>query len=227
MQASIERLLPLLANWGVWILGAALLLSLFGIVRLGRNGRFLLIPPRWPGRLGAAALLVLVLLSSVGLYGVLGPMAPMLSQVRHFENLLGRPAGALSFAEVADGSSKRLSDLRGHVVVLNLWATWCGPCRRELPELDRLQRTYADRGLVVLTISTEERDRLLAFAAKYPCGVRSGCTPRIDWLDTGGRPLSLVIDPRGVVRTCFVGARTYAEFERAVSRYLPAAGAAS
>jgi thiol-disulfide isomerase/thioredoxin len=221
MQASIERLLPLLATWGVWMLGGALLLSLFGIARLGRKGRLHLIPPHWPGRLGSAALFVVALLSSVGLYGVLGPMAPMLSQVRHFENLLGRPAGELSFREVASDSSKRLTDLRGRVVVLNLWATWCGPCRRELPELDRLQRTYADRGLVVLTISTEERDRLLAFAAKHPIHALSGYTPRIDWLNTGGRPLSLVVDPGGIVRSCFVGARTYAEFDRSVSRYLP------
>ena len=215
MQGQIERLLPLLANWGPWILGALVLAAVLGIVRLARGGRFL-VPPRWPARIASVALLVVAIVACAGLWLVTGPMAPVLAQVRYVESVVGRPAQELAFRAVADDSPHLLSELRGQVVVLNLWATWCGPCRRELPEIARLQQAYAGRGLVVLTLSTEERGRLLAFAAKHPPATLNGYAARVDWLDVPGRPLSLVIDREGNIRECFIGARTYPEFERAV-----------
>jgi hypothetical protein len=75
----------------------------------------------------------------------------------------------------------------------------------------------------VVTLSTEERDHLRAFAVQHPLGTLNVYAPRIDWLDIPGRPLSLVIDRDGVVRNCFIGARSYVEFERAVTRRLGAA----
>lgn len=56
----------------------------------------------------------------------------------------------------AKGESFTLASLRGKVVLLNFWATWCGPCRTEMPFLDRLQKDYKDQGLVVLGITDEE-----------------------------------------------------------------------
>ena len=50
----------------------------------------------------------------------------------------------------------RLADLRGKVVLLNFWATWCVPCRREMPMLSSVHRQHADEGLVVLYVSLEE-----------------------------------------------------------------------
>src|SRR5262245_8871823 len=219
MQGQIERLLPILAVGGAWLFGALLTAAVLGVVWLGR-GRRLLVPARWTGRLASAALVGLGVIAAAGLYVVCGPMRPMLSQVRQVEGMVNRPAADATFRAVADDSPHRLSDLRGKVVVLNLWATWCGPCRRELPEIDRLQRAYADRGLVVVTVSTEERDRLQRFAARYPLATLNVYTPRIAWLDVGGRPLSVIIDRDGVVRACFIGARTYAEFERAVTKHV-------
>ncbi|HTO92261.1 MAG TPA: TlpA disulfide reductase family protein [Candidatus Sulfotelmatobacter sp.] len=221
MQGQIERLLPVLAQWGAWIFGGLLLLSLLGIARLGRGRRFL-VPAHASARVGSILLLLVALLSGLALYGVAGPMAPLLAQVHAVMGVVGRPAGEVAFHEVATDSTRRLSELRGRVVVLNLWATWCNPCRAELPEIARLQRDYASRGLVVLTVSTEDRARLQRFAAKYSYGTLNGYLPRIDWLDVPGRPLSLVIDRDGVVRDCFIGARHYAEFERSVSRCLSA-----
>jgi thiol-disulfide isomerase/thioredoxin len=153
----------------------------------------------------------------------MGPMRPVLGQVRYVESIVNHLAAETEFREVATDMPRRLSELRGKVVVLNLWATWCGPCRGELPAIDRLQTAYAARGLVVVTLSTEERDHLRAFAAQHPLGTLNVYAPRIDWLDIPGRPLSLVIDRDGVVRNCFIGARSYVEFERAVTRRLGAA----
>ena len=64
-----------------------------------------------------------------------------------------RPAPALGFAG-RDGRRLRLADFRGHFLLVNLWATWCGPCVREMPSLDRLQALLGDR-LSVLAISED------------------------------------------------------------------------
>jgi thiol-disulfide isomerase/thioredoxin len=212
---TIERALPLIAAWGVWISAALVAASLFGVWRLGR-GRRLLVPARWPARAGSAGLLVLAVLFAGGIYVLTGPMRPMLDQVRYIRGTVGKPAGDLAFRQVADDAPRRLSELKGKVVLVNLWATWCPPCRKELPAIDRLQKAYADRGLVVVTLSDEERGRLLKFAAEHPLSTLNVYTQERGWLDVGGRPLSLLIDRQGTVRECLIGGRDYAGFEAIV-----------
>jgi peroxiredoxin len=56
-----------------------------------------------------------------------------------------------------DDREMRLSDFRGKVVFLNFWATWCEPCREEMPAMEHLHRTYKDRGLVVLAVSLDSQ----------------------------------------------------------------------
>jgi hypothetical protein len=80
----MERALPLAAAWGAWILAAMLAAALLGVWRLGR-GRRLLVPARWPARLGSIGLLVLGIVCTGGLVLFLGPMQPMLDQVRYIE----------------------------------------------------------------------------------------------------------------------------------------------
>lgn len=78
--------------------------------------------------------------------------------------------------ETLDGQRIRLSDLRGQVVVLNFWATWCGPCREEMPLFERATAEFAGQGLVLIAINVQERpgtvrpfvDRL---GLTYPIGL--------------------------------------------------------
>jgi thiol-disulfide isomerase/thioredoxin len=60
--------------------------------------------------------------------------------------------------EDADGKPKKLSDWRGHTVLVNLWATWCVPCRREMPALDRLQAKLGGKDFQVVAINIDTRD---------------------------------------------------------------------
>src|SRR5262249_37594570 len=114
MEGMMERALPFVAAWGAWSLAILFAVALFGIWRLGQ-GRRLLLPARWPARLGSAGLLILALISGFGLYGLLGPMRPMLDQVRYIRGTVGQPAGDLAFRQVADDAPRRLSELRGKV----------------------------------------------------------------------------------------------------------------
>jgi cytochrome c biogenesis protein CcmG, thiol:disulfide interchange protein DsbE len=87
--------------------------------------------------------------------------------------LVGHPAPAFALTAVAntgaDGPTLSLNDLRGRVVLLDFWATWCGPCVTEGPILDRLARRWSDKGLVVVGVDTDTPDQgdPAAFAAAH------------------------------------------------------------
>jgi peroxiredoxin len=66
------------------------------------------------------------------------------------------PALAPDFSFEWNGRSTRLAELRGQVIVLNFWATWCAPCVVEMPSLERLHRSVKDKGVVVVAISVDE-----------------------------------------------------------------------
>ncbi len=68
----------------------------------------------------------------------------------------------------AEGGSVRLSQLKGNVVLLNVWATWCGPCKEELPLVQKMYDTYSDRNFVVLAVNIDaERKRVAPFLKQF------------------------------------------------------------
>jgi peroxiredoxin len=123
-------------------------------------------------------------------------------------------AGVLSpdvAAKRSDGTAVRLADLRGQVVLLNLWATWCKPCRAEIPALEKLHREFQSQGLAVVGASLDAdvgRVEVTGFARKL------GATYAI-WLDADdaiaaafhplGLPATFLVDRTGVIRWRHVG----------------------
>src|SRR5215470_1109972 len=68
----------------------------------------------------------------------------------------------------AEGGAVRLSQLKGNVVLINIWATWCGPCRMELPVVQRLYDKYSDRNFVVLAVNVDaDRNKIEPFKKRY------------------------------------------------------------
>ena len=122
------------------------------------------------------------------------------------EPRVGQPAPDFELTLV-DGSHVRLSDLRGQVVVLNFWATWCVPCRTELPTLDRYFRIVQRHGLRVFAVTTEGSVPLYqlqhVFAAMAIGAVRNIHGP---YHELNGVPTNYVIDRAGRVRYAAAGA---------------------
>lgn len=66
------------------------------------------------------------------------------------------------------GGSVRLSELQGNVVLLNVWATWCGPCKKELPVVQKMYDTYSDRNFVVVSVNVDaDRRRVAPFLKQF------------------------------------------------------------
>jgi cytochrome c biogenesis protein CcmG, thiol:disulfide interchange protein DsbE len=145
---------------------------------------------------------------------------------------MNRPARDFDFRLVDDDSERSLRSYAGQVVLLNIWATWCPPCLHELPDLNRLQETYRDQGLVVITLSDETRGELQRFQQTMPLRTVSAYLaagqrlPQPFERALGIRPSTFLIDREGVLREYVMGARDFATFERIVSPYLtpPVAG---
>ena len=134
------------------------------------------------------------------------------------------PAPELRFTTL-DGRDEALSDLRGKVVLVNFWATWCGPCLKELPALSDLSDRLGPLGLVVVALSSEPPDTIRAFLRQTPVRTLVGrTTPEaLEGVFAGGLdnlPTTFVIDRDGTVVQREVGGRTREEFEAMVADLL-------
>ncbi len=129
-----------------------------------------------------------------------------------------KPAPDFQFRTLEGDAVSSLSEYKGQVVVLNFWATWCGPCLMELPDLNRLQQTYADQGLVVLTVSDEDPGRLQEFAASRPFETVAGYVtepgelPEVYRMMLQLRPMTFFVDRDGILRDVAVGAGDFEGF---------------
>jgi len=112
-----------------------------------------------------------------------------------------------------DGKIYRLSDYRGKVVVLNFWATWCPPCRYEMPSMERAYRKVKGGNIAILAVNVgENEDTVFAFTGHYPVTFplpldRDGSV--IGKYPVVGLPTTFIIDPQGQVTHRAVGSREW------------------
>jgi cytochrome c-type biogenesis protein len=125
--------------------------------------------------------------------------------------------------KTTDGKPLKLSDLRGQVVLLNFWATWCVPCRSEIPSLNEMQRDLAGRGFKVLGVSTSDTAELIL---DYQKQVRQDYTVAVgddsvaNKFAVGPLPVTVIIDRQGRIRHKEIGEKTRAYFEALVKPLL-------
>lgn len=125
------------------------------------------------------------------------------------------------------GKDVRLSDYKGKVILLNFWATWCGPCKYEIPAFVELQAKYKDQGFVVLGVSTDDPpDKLRAFAQQYKMNypVLQG-RDRTDFVDDAwgpmwGIPVSFFINRNGTICRKHTGLATKEQLEKEIKALL-------
>jgi peroxiredoxin len=113
------------------------------------------------------------------------------------------------------GKAWNLKDLRGKVVLVNFWATWCPPCRKEMPDLEALYKRFKDQGLVILSISDEDADKVRPFVKQmnvtYPVLLDPGRKVN-DMFKIYGIPKTFVYDRTGKLVAQSIDMRTQKQF---------------
>ncbi len=137
----------------------------------------------------------------------------------------GSPTPLLDLA----GKPVQLADLRGRLVLLNFWATWCPPCQGETPVLRDLDEQYRDRGLSVVGVAVQETtpQDVQAYADKYGLGYTIAFDATADVFDTYrvfALPTQVLIGPDGIVRKVVNGPLTDEGARALIEPLLPAAG---
>jgi peroxiredoxin len=136
----------------------------------------------------------------------------------------GKPAPQLALKDI-EGRTLRLSDYRGKVVLLNFWATWCAPCRAEMPDLVKWQRQYKSRGLQVIGVTyppeelAEVRKFIKSIKLNYPVALGDEQTKAL-FDKSEILPITVVIDKEGMVREIVQGILFPDEFQQKVKPLL-------
>lgn len=162
-------------------------------------------------RTGGAVLVALLVLLGAGL------IRPLINRIPAIEAAFGRRAG-ISAGQAApdftltllDGGVFRLAEHRGQGVVLNFWASWCTPCRAEMPYFETTYRTYQERGVLFLGVGVQDtpesaRAFLRELAITYPSGLDEGNEIALRY-QLIGLPTTVFIAPDGKVTRKQTGA---------------------
>ncbi len=138
---------------------------------------------------------------------------------------VGIPAPDFQYQD-ADGQSFSLSDLRGNPVLINFWATWCSPCRIEMPYLQQIYDRFSGKGLVLLAINNGESSSRVGefmqsqgFSFPVLLDIRGSIAQSYNIV---GLPTTFYIDKDGIIQDMKVGAfRSVAEIENGLSKIMP------
>jgi len=138
--------------------------------------------------------------------------------------LLVAAAAPAPTVATADQVLRAVRESKARVVVVNVWATWCVPCREEFPDLLKLRRTYGPRGVTLVLVSADfaaERAQAAAFLSEqgvdFPTYLKTGDDMQfINAFDpawSGALPATFIYDARGRLRHALLGKSSYAQFE--------------
>ena len=112
-----------------------------------------------------------------------------------------------------DGNQHRLSDYRGQVVIINFWATWCPPCREEMPSMQHAWESLKNDGIHMLAINVgEDEDTIFQFTANYPVDfplLMDSDSGVINQWPVRGLPTTFVVDPKGRISYRAIGGREW------------------
>jgi thiol-disulfide isomerase/thioredoxin len=146
---------------------------------------------------------------------------PDLAKVQE-SRLVGKPAPEIELVKLGGGTFK-LSQLKGKVVVVDFWASWCRPCRSAFPTLIDWHRKLAGKGVVIVGVTndqtSEAEDTVREYALPYPIAVDIAGEAWRDYL-VQALPTTVVVDKRGIVRMVTIGAGDEADIEAEIAKLL-------
>ena len=164
---------------------------------------------------------ILALITSVYLVKQSGLVAPTSTQASQAQVLLEARFNTLNGSEVS------LKTWQNKIIVLNFWATWCPPCREEMPELSKMQDQYKNQNLVIIGLSTEDLDTTKNFIAEHPVSypVLAGDMQAMNFAESLGNnqsilPYTVVIDQKGQLVKTFFGRVNQTLLEKTITPLL-------
>lgn len=143
---------------------------------------------------------------------------------------VGQPMPEVEWSDL-DGTQRRLSEWRGRRVILDLWATWCPPCVREIPHFQQLASESTDGDLVVIGITSETASVVRPFTRaqgiRYPIGLADYMKWPEPFPQVAGLPTTFFIDREGILRSVALGYHDLGELRRRAAELGPVARAHS
>jgi len=159
----------------------------------------------------------------IGILMVIAVFALQLSQQNRIQPLAGEVAPDFEMTTF-EGEPLRLSDLRGQIVIVNFWGSWCAPCRAEAPDLQAIYEDYRDQGVIVVGVNwLDPRTNALAFIDEF--GLTYPNAPDIGEIVGGdyriqGAPENFIVGRDGVVIEPLIGAVDYTILARILDEVL-------
>ncbi len=201
----VACLLSLFVIGGIFGLAGLILGLLHILQKRGSNGM-----AWWGVSLSVVAILASIAVAVVAVRAVRSTM----TQAGPFQNWQGVAAPDLSLT-MLDGKVVKLSDLKGKRIVLDFWATWCGPCVEEIPEFVRLYKETTRDDLEIIGISDESEETLKPFVAEkaMPYLIASAKNLPAPFSQVEAIPTTFFIDRKGVIQSVLVGSRDYEDLK--------------
>lgn len=145
-------------------------------------------------------------------------------------SLIGKPVPAFelpAIQEKLDGKVIKLSDYRGKLVLINFWASWCGPCRAEIPTLVKIQKTYKERSFSVIGLAMESKEDANKFLqtqdVNYPNAYGAEAIREIlkkVGNEDGILPFSILLSPKQEIMAIYPGIVSETKMQRVLGRLL-------